>query len=41
MPWGRRVVKVVSNDGVTETVANGTTRYLYDGPQCVEELDVS
>jgi RHS repeat-associated protein len=34
---GRRIQKVVSNGGLSGTIANGTTRYLYGGPQCVEE----
>jgi RHS repeat-associated protein len=37
---GRRILKVVSNGGLSGTIANGTTRYLYDGDQSVEELSV-
>jgi RHS repeat-associated protein len=36
---GRRIQKIVSNGGITGTVSNGTTRYLYDSDQCIEELD--
>ena len=28
---GRRIQKTVSNGGVTSSVPNGTTRFLYDG----------
>jgi YD repeat-containing protein len=35
---GRRIKKAVSNGGVTGTVPNGTSRYLLDGQQIVEEL---
>jgi RHS repeat-associated protein len=38
---GRRVLKVVTNEGVTGTVANGTYRYTYDNQQIVEELEES
>jgi hypothetical protein len=37
---GRRVEKVVSNGGVSGTIANGGYRYLYDGTQMVEELQL-
>jgi RHS repeat-associated protein len=38
---GRRIQKIVSNGGLSGTVANGTFRYLYDGQQIVEELNAS
>jgi RHS repeat-associated protein len=38
---GRRTRKVVTNGGITGTVANSTFRYTYDGQQIVEELDGS
>jgi YD repeat-containing protein len=38
---GRRVLKVVTNEGVTGTVANNTYRYTYDNLQIVEELEES
>jgi RHS repeat-associated protein len=37
---GRRIQKIVSNGGLSGSVANGTTRYLYDQNQCVEELSI-
>jgi RHS repeat-associated protein len=38
---GRRVRKVITNGGITGTLTNGTTDYLYDQNQCVEERDGS
>jgi RHS repeat-associated protein len=38
---GRRIRKVISNGGLSGTIANGTIDYLYDGLQCVEERDGS
>src|SRR4029077_1473795 len=39
---GRRVLKVASNGGIpNDSALNGTIRCLYDGNQCVEELDGS
>jgi RHS repeat-associated protein len=38
---GRRVRKVITNGGITGTLPNGTTDYLYDQNQCVEERDGS
>jgi RHS repeat-associated protein len=38
---GRRIVKIVSNGGLSGTITNGTTRYLYAQNQCVEELNAS
>jgi len=38
---GRRLLKVVSNSGLSGMVANGTIRYLYDQNQCLEELSVA
>jgi RHS repeat-associated protein len=36
--FGRRVLKVVTNGGISGSIANATYRYLYDGQQIVEEL---
>ena len=39
---GRRIRKVVTNGGVSgDSALNGTTDYLYDGVQCVEERNGS
>jgi len=38
---GRRIRKVITNGGITGTLTNGTTDYLYDQNQCVEERDGS
>jgi len=38
---GRRIRKVVTNGGITGTIPNGTTDYLYSGWQAVEERDGS
>ncbi len=35
----RRIRKVVTNGGLSGTIPNGTTHYLYTGWQCVEECD--
>jgi RHS repeat-associated protein len=35
----RRIRKVVSNGGLSGTIPNGTTHYLYTAWQCVEECD--
>jgi len=35
---GRRALKVVTNGGVSGTIANATYRYIYDGQRIVEEL---
>lgn len=35
---GRRIQKTASNGGLSGSVPNGTTRFLYDAAQCVEEL---
>jgi hypothetical protein len=38
---GRRIRKVVSNDGLSGNIPNGTTDYIYQGVQCIEErIDV-
>ncbi|MCG8586121.1 MAG: RHS repeat-associated core domain-containing protein, partial [Pirellulales bacterium] len=37
----RRIRKVISNGGVTGTVTNGTTDFVYSGVQLVEERDGS
>ena len=36
---GRRVRKVITNGGVSGTVTNATTDFVYDGQQCCEERD--
>jgi RHS repeat-associated protein len=38
---GRRIRKVITNGGIIGTLPNGTTDYLYDQNQCVEERDGS
>ncbi len=38
---GRRIRKVVSNGGLSGSVANGTTDFVYSGWQCFEERDGS
>lgn len=39
---GRRVQKVASNGGIpNDSAVDGTIRFVYDGVQCVEELDAS
>ncbi len=35
---GRRILKTVTHGGLTATVPNATSRYLYDGQRIVEEL---
>jgi RHS repeat-associated protein len=36
---GRRIRKVITNEGLSGNIANTTTDYLYDGMQCIEERD--
>jgi RHS repeat-associated protein len=38
---GRRVRKVISNGGLAGDIPNGTTDYIYDAAQCVEERNNS
>ncbi len=38
---GRRIRKVVTNGGITGTIPNGTSDYLYDDKQIIEERDGS
>jgi len=38
---GRRIRKIVSNNGLTGTIPNGTTDCLYTGWRCIEERDGS
>jgi hypothetical protein len=38
---GRRIRKVITNNGLSGSVGNGTTDYVYTGWQCLEERDVS
>ena len=37
----RRIQKTISNGGLTGDITNGTTDYLYDGPQIIEERNHS
>src|SRR5882724_2651405 len=38
---GRRVRKTILNGGLSGSIANSTTRYLYDASQAVEELNAT
>ena len=38
---GRRIRKVISNEGLPGTLSNDTVDFLYDGVQCIEERDGS
>ena len=37
----RRVMKIISNMGLTNDIPNGTINFIYDGQQIVEERDAS